>query len=591
MGAYSADGQTLAYITKITENYPFKRYRGGLASDIYLYDVSTKNVENITNSHAIDGASNDGREEQRYSLAAADELKSSNQTPLHRLGEILTPRIVPPSGNDIGKTDEGNALCRLEPAGSVPSWLNHSSSYGALRRDRGRLGTTSRTSQSAHNSRNYFRPVHLPPSSTEVASWYRKKFGKSPNQSVMRQSSRKRAPSDAGFGDGLEIDGNSRMFVSNRAKMLRRKEASAPIPEAQSVEEVHWESSQPMHFSATQLTPPDTSSSSQPHPSFEALSTESKTIHSSSGSQTESHNSGHALDGIGNQGGRIHVQGGGGLKAKTKASQLATLSSSEYDDGDLSNRYMDSLPSPITFMSIEIHVQCRTGFSRLDGKKISMAPNSSKDKVVAVTFVFGQDPGGGEPLKITERGCLFIPLEAESDDHASQVSSIRSSMPRVIMGTSADLLVELVKDETRLLHRVKDIVRMRDPDMLLSWDTQGSGLGYLIERGLQIGRAGHDEVVSSTETNTGLDLARLLGRTPNDSRLSSFTRSAQFDSCLRTDEEMRPLDVPKQREAEMWKGSGLGSDWDERVGAGAAAASIVSFDAMPIFKPITTYWI
>ena len=25
-----------------------------------------------------------------------------------------------------------------------------------------------------------------------------------------------------------------------------------------------------------------------------------------------------------------------------------------------------------------------------------------------------------------------------------------------------------------------------------------------------------------------------------------------------------------------WSGSGLGSDWDERVGAGAAAASIVS---------------
>ena len=26
----------------------------------------------------------------------------------------------------------------------------------------------------------------------------------------------------------------------------------------------------------------------------------------------------------------------------------------------------------------------------------------------------------------------------------------------------------------------------------------------------------------------------------------------------------------------MWKGSGLGGEWDDRVGAGAAAASIVS---------------
>ena len=55
LATFSPDGGTMAYITKITENYPFKRYRGGLASDIYLYDTGTKAVTNITDSHAIDG--------------------------------------------------------------------------------------------------------------------------------------------------------------------------------------------------------------------------------------------------------------------------------------------------------------------------------------------------------------------------------------------------------------------------------------------------------------------------------------------------------------------------------------------------------
>ena len=55
LASFSPDGNSLAYITKITENYPFKRYRGGLASDILLFDLQGKQAENLTNSHAIDG--------------------------------------------------------------------------------------------------------------------------------------------------------------------------------------------------------------------------------------------------------------------------------------------------------------------------------------------------------------------------------------------------------------------------------------------------------------------------------------------------------------------------------------------------------
>jgi tricorn protease len=55
LASYSPDGSHLAYITKITENYPFKRYRGGLASDVIVYNLENDTAENITKNHAIDG--------------------------------------------------------------------------------------------------------------------------------------------------------------------------------------------------------------------------------------------------------------------------------------------------------------------------------------------------------------------------------------------------------------------------------------------------------------------------------------------------------------------------------------------------------
>ncbi len=55
LASYSPDGNFLAYITKITEDYPFKRYRGGLSSDIIIYDLGSNTAENVTNNHANDG--------------------------------------------------------------------------------------------------------------------------------------------------------------------------------------------------------------------------------------------------------------------------------------------------------------------------------------------------------------------------------------------------------------------------------------------------------------------------------------------------------------------------------------------------------
>ncbi len=55
LASFSPDGNKLAYITKITENYPFKRYKGGLASEIIIYDFEEHQTERITENELNDG--------------------------------------------------------------------------------------------------------------------------------------------------------------------------------------------------------------------------------------------------------------------------------------------------------------------------------------------------------------------------------------------------------------------------------------------------------------------------------------------------------------------------------------------------------
>lgn len=78
--------------------------------------------------------------------------------------------------------------------------------------------------------------------------------------------------------------------------------------------------------------------------------------------QSFSQNTPNALDGIGQQGGRIHIEGGGGLKAKAGSPKRSTAKSRNEEKS--SNFYGSDLPSPLTMMSIEVHVQCRVGKSR-----------------------------------------------------------------------------------------------------------------------------------------------------------------------------------------------------------------------------------
>jgi len=77
LASFSPDGNHLAYITKITENYPFKRYRGGLTSDVILYDLKKNKAENITNNHANDGKPS-WVDDKVYFLSDQDKMMRRN---------------------------------------------------------------------------------------------------------------------------------------------------------------------------------------------------------------------------------------------------------------------------------------------------------------------------------------------------------------------------------------------------------------------------------------------------------------------------------------------------------------------------------
>src|SRR5277367_1871051 len=53
-GAISPDGRTLAYTPISTDFATWKRYRGGMAPDIWLFDLEKKTAENVTHNDAND---------------------------------------------------------------------------------------------------------------------------------------------------------------------------------------------------------------------------------------------------------------------------------------------------------------------------------------------------------------------------------------------------------------------------------------------------------------------------------------------------------------------------------------------------------
>ncbi|MBL8821479.1 MAG: PD40 domain-containing protein [Planctomycetia bacterium] len=53
-GSFSPDGKQFVYNRIFREFRTWKRYRGGMADDVWLYDIGTKKIENLTNNGALD---------------------------------------------------------------------------------------------------------------------------------------------------------------------------------------------------------------------------------------------------------------------------------------------------------------------------------------------------------------------------------------------------------------------------------------------------------------------------------------------------------------------------------------------------------
>lgn len=73
---------------------------------------------------------------------------------------------------------------------------------------------------------------------------------------------------------------------------------------------------------------------------------------------------------------------------------------------------------------------------------------------------------------------IFVPnaIEFNHSDklvrRAKLGATLKRALPRQAMGISSPVTVDCVGDERSLLFRMAAKVQARDPDMLISWDTQ-----------------------------------------------------------------------------------------------------------------------
>lgn len=106
--SFSPDGQKLAYNRIFREFRTWKRYRGGMADDVWVYDFKTKKIENITNNPASDiipmWAGNkiyflsDRDENQRFNLYLFDlETKDTRKLTDFKDYDIKFPSLGPDS--------------------------------------------------------------------------------------------------------------------------------------------------------------------------------------------------------------------------------------------------------------------------------------------------------------------------------------------------------------------------------------------------------------------------------------------------------------------------------------------------------------
>jgi hypothetical protein len=622
-------------------------------ADVSNHSVSSDDSELrlATHKNPLDEDSTSNNERQRIGLGhsvapaipstpltkVAPELSSSSYSWPHALEVLAERRARPPTKKETLGSATATSLYPMQSKGDVPSWMLHSHAYAAIRRTSLSTGRSVKDwfPHVPHGGLSV-RPVRQPPKRGMVSTWYRKALKRSLLTATHTNGGKRRrlgqavalAKEPIAALAALQIDGNSRKFIAAGSGTMA--DATRIIAGGQEVEEVEWQPDQQPMPSLTQQPLEDTPAraadnregkleieeESSKRSGSEAKGVSNFSVATSFSKSTPDNSmpgetpSPEALQGIGNQGGRIWVEGGGRLKSTTRPSQ-GRAQKEEKASRKSTKKQNEShyLPSPVSMMAIEVHTQCRTGRAGVnDSKEVSMTPDSERDKVIAVVYIFARDPGGGEALEILERGCLFVPLDRElsraQEDKAKATvlfndlsNALRTSMPRTTMGVASPFSAECVRDERQLLLRMSSIVRWKDPDMLLSWDTQGAGLGYLIERGAALGKPGYnggtDHNPDSHANGPEIDMARLLGRVPTVGTRKEA--NSTMDQPFKRDEAVEEKDADKinssrgkenSKENDRWKGSGLGSEWDDRVGAGAAAASIVSlcFSEMNVIK-------
>jgi hypothetical protein len=499
---------------------------------------------------------------------AANELYGSKQylNWQHPPDISIEYRGAPPMRGDVAKLDGEVSLYPIGGQGSTPWWASFTSDYNATRHT---LLNNHWFPVLGYNSVDVC-PVEAAPSRKTVIRWDQKRA----------KNGLKRSRS---FFESFVVEKcESRKGISSNTCDVA---SSSKKNKSTQVEEVVWRLSQESSAALSQdrgeAREPDDSSSPSAEKHSQGCST---SLDSASNTPLEAPTQGRSPTGIGNQGGRILVEGGGDLKAITKQTQI--------DGGRQGLDSAEGFPLAVSMMTIEVYVQCRTARAGVnDSRTIALTPVADRDKIYSVVYVLCRDPGGGEPFEFLERGCIFIPIDREMENKSQDTTLLlhrfanetRKSLPTSTFGVAAPVSIECVRDERQLLLRLASIVRWKDPDMLLSWDTQGAGLGYLIERGIALGK----EDCADGSVSKELDMARLLGRTPTVSSRSDLggQQSDRDDAggaaLAGMNRFASAASKPTTATTPQWKGSGLGTEWDERVGAGAAASSIVSNKPLP----------
>ena len=78
LGAISPDGKTVAYTMTDTDRASWKRYRGGMAPDVWLFNLETGAAENVTANDACDSAPMWASGTKLYFLSDRDAAKRAN---------------------------------------------------------------------------------------------------------------------------------------------------------------------------------------------------------------------------------------------------------------------------------------------------------------------------------------------------------------------------------------------------------------------------------------------------------------------------------------------------------------------------------